>query len=89
MPTSRHADGSPDITPGPNFTLVGKFQPPDIENAILSGIVKTLQIMKDVREEGDDLNSIDFDEVIEMRIRDMTDRSIYDAIQRVENSNEQ
>ena len=34
----------------------------DIENAILSGIVKTLQIMKDVREEGDDLNSIDFDE---------------------------
>jgi hypothetical protein len=61
----------------------------DIENAILSGIVKTLQIMKDVREEGDDLNSIDFDEVIEMRIRDMTDRSIYDAIQCVENSNEQ
>jgi hypothetical protein len=61
----------------------------DIENAILSGIVKTLQIMKDVREEGDDLNSIDFDEVIEMRIRDMTDRSIYDAIQCVENSDEQ
>jgi hypothetical protein len=61
----------------------------DIENAILSGIVKTLQIMKDVREEGDDLNSIDFDEVIEMRIRDMTDRSIYDAIQHMENSDEQ
>ena len=61
----------------------------DIENAILSGIVKTLQIMKDVREEGDDLNSIDFDEVIEMRIRDMTDRSIYHAIQPMENSDEQ
>ena len=61
----------------------------DIENAILSGIVKTLQIMKDVREEGDDLNSIDFDEVIEMRIRDMTDRSIYDAMQHMENSDEQ
>ena len=61
----------------------------DIENAILSGIVKTLQIMKDVREEGDDLNSIDFDEVIEMRIRDMTDRSIYDAIQHMENSDEE
>jgi len=61
----------------------------DIENAILSGIVKTLQIMKDAREEGDDLNSIDFDEVIEMRIRDMTDRSIYDAIQPMENSDEQ
>jgi hypothetical protein len=61
----------------------------DIENAILSGIVKTLQIMKDVREEGDDLNSIDFDEVIEMRIRDMTDRSIYDAMQHMENSDEE
>ena len=61
----------------------------DIENAILSGIVKTLQIMKDVREEGDDLNSIDFDEVIEMRIRDMTDRSIYDTIKPIENSDEQ
>ena len=61
----------------------------DIENAILSGIVKTFQIMKDVREEGDDLNSIDFDEVIEMRIRDMTDRSIYDAMQHMENSDEQ
>jgi len=45
--------------------------------------------MKDVREEGDDLNSIDFDEVIEMRIRDMTDRSIYDAMQHMENSDEQ
>ncbi len=60
----------------------------DIENAILSGIVKTLEIMKEVRGEGDNLNDIDFDEVIEMRIRDMTDRSIYDAIQSTENSDE-
>ena len=68
---------------------MSRYTSEDIENAILSGIVKTLQIMKDVREEGDDLNSIDFDEVIEMRIRDMTDRSIYDTIQCVGNSNEQ
>jgi hypothetical protein len=60
----------------------------DIENAILSGIVKTLEIMKEVRGEGDNLNDIDFDEVIEMRMRDMTDRSIYDAIQSTENSDE-
>jgi len=60
----------------------------DIENAILSGIVKTLEIMKEVRGEGDNLNDIDFDKVIEMRMRDMTDRSIYDGIQSTENSDE-
>ena len=60
----------------------------DIENAILSGIVKTLEIMKEVRGEGDNLNDIDFDEVIEMRMRDMTNRSIYDGIQSTENSDE-
>jgi hypothetical protein len=50
----------------------------DINNAILTGIVKTLDIMKDVKAQGDDLNEIDFDEIIEMRLRDMTDRRIYD-----------
>jgi hypothetical protein len=49
----------------------------DINNAILTGIVKTLQIMKDVKSQGDDLNEIDFDEIIEMRMRDMTDKSIF------------
>jgi hypothetical protein len=51
----------------------------DINNAILTGIVKTLEIFKDVREQGDDLNDIDFDEIIEVRLRDMTDLSIYNA----------
>ena len=50
----------------------------DINNAILTGIVKTLQIMKDVKAQGDDLHEIDFDEIIEMRLRDMTDTHIYD-----------
>ena len=50
----------------------------DINNAILTGIVKTLEIMRDVHDQGDDLNEIDFDEVIEMRMRDMTDTRIYD-----------
>ncbi len=49
----------------------------DINNAILTGIVKTLSIMKDVKSQGDDLNEIDFDEIIEMRLRDMTDKSIF------------
>jgi len=53
----------------------------DINNAILTGIVKTLEIMRDVHDQGDDLNEIDFDEVIEMRMRDMTDTRIYDETQ--------
>ena len=51
----------------------------DISNAILTGIVKTLQIMKDVKSQGDDLHEIDFDDIIEMRLRDMTDRGIYNG----------
>ena len=53
----------------------------DINNAILTGIVKTLEIMRDVHDQGDDLNEIDFDEVIEMRMRDMTYTTIYDETQ--------
>lgn len=53
----------------------------DINNAILTGIVKTLEILRDVHDQGDDLNEIDFDEVIEMRMRDMTDTRIYDETQ--------
>ena len=53
------------------------FSAEDINNAILTGIVKTLEIMRDVREQGDDLNEVDFDEIIEMRMRDMTDMTIF------------
>ena len=53
------------------------FSAEDINNAILTGIVKTLEIMRDVREQGDDLNEVDFDEIIEMRMRDMTDTTIF------------
>ena len=54
-----------------------EFTAEDINNAILTGIVKTLEIMRDVREQGDDLNEVDFDEIIEMRMRDMTDTTIF------------
>ena len=53
------------------------FSAEDINNAILTGIVKTLEIMRDLREQGDDLNEVDFDEIIEMRMRDMTDTTIF------------
>ena len=51
----------------------------DISNAILTGIVKTLEIMKNVKSQGDDLNDVDYPEIIEMRLRDMTDRGIYNC----------
>ena len=54
------------------------FTSEDINNAILTGIVKTLEILKDVKAQGDDLNEVDFEEIIEMRLRDMTDRRIFD-----------
>ena len=55
-----------------------EFTAEDINNAILTGIVKTLEIMKEVGDQGDDLNEVDFDEIIELRMRDMTDRTIYE-----------
>jgi hypothetical protein len=58
----------------------------DLNNAILTGIVKTLEIMKEVKEQGDDLNDVNLDEIIEMRKRDMTDRSIYHGIQRADDN---
>ena len=43
----------------------------ELNDAILVGIIKTLTIMKEVKSEGDDLNNVDFDQVIELRRRDM------------------
>ena len=54
------------------------FTSEDINNAILTGIVKTLEILRDVKAQGDDLNEVDFEDIIEMRLRDMTDRRIFD-----------
>ena len=58
----------------------------DISNAILTGIVKTLQIMKDVKAQGDDRHEIDFDEIIEMRLRDMTDTHIFNGTQEADDN---
>ena len=58
----------------------------DIHNAILTGIVKTLEIMKDVKSQGDNLNDVDLDEIIEMRKRDMTDRRIFNGTQEADDN---
>jgi len=52
----------------------------EFNDALLVGIIKTLKIMKEVKEEGDNLNDIDFQEVIELRKRDMIDPSMLECI---------
>jgi len=52
----------------------------ELNDAVLVGIIKTLNIMKQVRSEGDNLNDINFDQVIELRRRDIVDTSMLECI---------
>ena len=56
------------------------MSPDQLNDAILVGIIKTLKIMKEVKSEGDDLNNVDFDQVIELRRRDLVDPSFLECI---------
>jgi hypothetical protein len=59
----------------------------ELNDAILVGIIKTLTIMKEVKSEGDDLNTVNFDEVIEQRRRDMVDPSLLECYVDVSDEN--
>ena len=59
----------------------------ELNDAILVGIIKTLTIMKEVKSEGDDLNTVDFDEVIEHRRRDMVNPSLLECLVDVSDEN--
>lgn len=59
----------------------------EFNDSILVGMIKVLEIMKEVKSEGDDLNTIDFDEIIEMRKRDIVDTSMLDSIICTQNKN--
>ena len=63
------------------------MNPEEINDAILVGIIKTLTIMKEVKSEGDDLNTVDFDEVIEHRRRDMVNPSLLECLVDVSDEN--
>ena len=63
------------------------MNPNELNDAILVGIIKTLTIMKEVKSEGDDLNTVDFDEVIEHRRRDMVDPSLLECLVDVSDEN--
>ena len=56
----------------------------ELNDAVIVGIIKTLKIMKEVRLEGDNLNDIDFDQVIEIRRRDMLDTSLLECLVEVD-----
>jgi|TARA_B110000467_G_C18152510_1_gene384979 hypothetical protein len=56
----------------------------ELNDAVIVGIIKTLKIMKEVRLEGDNLNDIDFDQVIEIRRRDMMDTSLLECLVEVD-----
>jgi hypothetical protein len=61
----------------------------EFNDALLVGIIKTLKIMKEVKEEGDNLNDIDFQEVIELRKRDMIDPSMLECIVELSDTSEE
>ena len=59
----------------------------ELNDAILVGIIKTLTIMKEVKSEGDDLNTVDFDKVIEYRRRDMVNPLLLECVVDVSDEN--
>jgi hypothetical protein len=52
-----------------------------LNNALTVGIIKTLESMKEVKKSGGNLNDIDFDYLIECRLRDMTNTSFLDSVE--------
>jgi hypothetical protein len=59
------------------------MNPEQIHDYFLAGTIRTLEVMRDVHAEGDDLNTIQWEEVIEMRRRDMIDVSKLDEFQKI------
>jgi len=50
-------------------------------NDIITGtIIKTLKIIQQSKDEGEDLNTIDFEYIIDCRYRDMTDKSLLENL---------
>jgi hypothetical protein len=56
-----------------------------INDFILVGMIKVLEIIKEAKEEGDDLNTIDFNYLIEHRKRDMINPELLKEVQRHNN----
>ena len=50
----------------------------EMNDCFLAGMIRALEIMKEVRSEGDDLNTVEWQEVIDLRRCDMFDVSKLD-----------
>ena len=50
----------------------------EVNDYFLAGMIRALEIVQEVRAEGDDLNTVQWQKVIEMRRRDMFDVSKLD-----------
>ena len=50
----------------------------EMNDYFLAGMIRALEIVQEVRAEGDDLNTVQWQEVIKMRRRDMFDISKLD-----------
>jgi hypothetical protein len=60
----------------------------EFNDVLLVGIIRTLNILKEVKEEGDNLNEINFEEIIELRKRDMLDPSMLECVVESTNTSE-
>ena len=54
------------------------MNPEQAHDYFLAGMIRALESIQEVRAEGDDLNDVQWQEVIEMRRRDMVDVSKLD-----------
>ena len=58
----------------------------EFNDVLLVGIIRTLSILKEVKEAGDNLNEINFQEIIELRKRDMLDPSMLECVVELTNT---
>lgn len=51
-----------------------------INDIITATIIRTLKIIKEQQDNGEDLNSVDYEYIIKCRERDMSDPSVLDTL---------
>lgn len=51
-----------------------------INDIITATIIRTLKIIKEQQDNGEDLNSVDYEYIIQCRERDMSDPSVLDTL---------
>jgi len=60
-----------------------------INDIVTATIIRTLRIMKETKDEGEDMNEVDFDYIIDCRMRDLSDPSVLDSLKMPDDNQEQ